>query len=258
MEKRLGLEERRAALFQLVERESSVRVQQLVAEFGVSPVTIRGDLAALERDGKLKRTHGGAVSLSRRLTVSVQEKRLGVQVEAKRLIARRAAALVQDGETLLVDSGTTALELVRALSLHAGLKIVTCDLTIADFIDSSMPSCDVILLGGMVRKAHRYTTGPLALASLASLHADVAFVCPGSYVRGCGLMTDYPSMAELKRALLGGADRRVCLMDASKVGARGLIRFGGLADVETVVMDEDPQGLVAAELEGLDVGLVVA
>ncbi|WP_058271168.1 DeoR/GlpR family DNA-binding transcription regulator [Olsenella massiliensis] len=258
MEREMGLEERRAALFQLVERESSVRVQQLAADFGVSPVTIRGDLKALERDGKLKRTHGGAVSLSRRLTVSVQERRLGVQVEAKRLIARRAASLVQDGETLLVDSGTTTLELVRALSLHAGLTIVTCDLTIANFIDSSMPSCDVILLGGLLRKAHRYTTGPIALAALARLHADKAFVCPGSFLPGRGLMTDYQSMAELKAAFLGAARQRVCLMDASKVGARGLISFGGLDSFELVVMDGDPRGVVAAELEGRAAELVVA
>lgn len=246
----LGALERQRAILELLERESAVRVDQLAQAFGVSRVTARADLDALARDGKLRRTHGGAASLSRRLTVSVQDRRVNVNAKAKQVIAARAAQLVGDGDTLLVDSGTTTLELVRALSLREGLTVVTADLTIAEHIDRAMPSCDVVMLGGMLRKAHRYTTGPLAMAALAELHADKVFVCPSSFVPGRGLMTDYQAMAELKRAMLGAADRRYCLMDASKVGASGLIRFAGLVDFDAVVMDVDPEGVVAAALKG--------
>ena len=95
----MSSEERRVAILSMLERNASVQVGQLADAFGVSRVTARADLDALERDGKLRRTHGGATSLSRTLTVSVQDKRVNVNVDAKRAIARRAATLVDDGDS---------------------------------------------------------------------------------------------------------------------------------------------------------------
>ena len=243
----MSSEERRAAILSMLDRAASVQVTQLADAFGVSRVTARADLDALARDGKLRRTHGGAVSLSKTLTVSVQERRINVNVEAKRAIARLAAPLVEDGDSVLVDSGTTALELVRAISGRAGVTVVTDDFTIADYVDRSAPSLDVIMLGGSLRKGHRYTAGPLAMRTLEVLHPRKAFVTPTSYVPGRGLMTNNQDMAELKRAYLTCADRTFVLMDQSKVGAPGLLWFGTLGGVEAVVMDEDPDGLVAED-----------
>jgi len=240
--------ERRAQILELLARESTVRVAQVAQEFGVSRVTARADLDALAADGKLRRTHGGAVALTKAVTVSEQERRVNVNVEAKRAIARVAQGLVEDGSSVLVDSGTTGLELVRALGGKRGVTVVTTDLTIADVIDRSLPSLDVVLLGGALNKGHRYTFGPIALHALEGLHPDVAFVCPTAYVPGRGLMTNNQLMAELKRAMLACAEKTYVLMDASKVGARGLMRFGGLEGVDAVVMEADPEGLVAAEL----------
>ena len=244
-------EERRAAILSMLDRATSVQVTQLAEAFGVSRVTARCDLDALARDGKLRRTHGGAVSLSKTLTVSVQERRINVNVEAKRAIARLAAPLVEDGESVLVDSGTTALEFVRAISGRSGVTVVTDDLTIADYVDRSAPSLDVIMLGGGLRKGHRYTAGPLALRALEVLHPDKAFVSPTSYVPGCGLMTNNQDMAELKRTLLACAERTYVLMDSSKVGAPGLLWFGTLADVEALITDADPGEAVRADGEEL-------
>ena len=131
----MSSEERRAAILSMLDRATSVQVTQLAEAFGVSRVTARSDLDALARDGKLRRTHGGAVSLSKTLTVSVQERRINVNAEAKRSIARLAAPLVEDGDAVLVDSGTTALEFVRAISGRSGVTVVTDDLTIADYVD---------------------------------------------------------------------------------------------------------------------------
>ena len=243
----MSSEERRAAILSMLDRATSVQVTQLAEAFGVSRVTARADLDALERDGKLRRTHGGAVSLSKTLTVSVQDRRVNVNVEAKRAIAQLAAPFVEDGDSVLVDSGTTALELVRAISGRSGVTIVTDDFTIADYVDRSAPSLDVIMLGGSLRKSHRYTAGPLAMRTLEMLHPDKAFVTPTSYVPGRGLMTNNQDMAELKRAFLACAERTFVLMDKSKVGAAGLLWFGTLASVEAVIMDEDPEGAVTAD-----------
>ncbi len=249
-------DERRVAILSLLKRDASVQVSHLAQMFGVSRVTARADLDALERAGKLRRTHGGATSLSRTLTVSVQDKRVNVNVEAKREIAARAAELVSDGDSILVDSGTTSLEFVRALAGRVGVTVVTDDFTIADLVDRSMPAMDVIMLGGSLRKGHRYTDGPIALRSLEMLRPDKAFVTPTAYAPGRGLMTNNQEMAELKRAFLSCAEKTYVLMDATKVGARGLMWFGTLASVDAVVMDADPDGLVAADLEGLACRLI--
>lgn len=251
-------EERRAEILSLLARTASVQVSQLAERFGVSRVTARADLDALARDGKLRRTHGGAISLSKTLTVSVQDRRVNVNVEAKRAIARAAVQFVHDGDSVLVDSGTTALEFVRALAGRNGVTVVTDDFTIADYIDRACPALDVLLLGGSLRKGHRYITGPLTLRMLEMLRPDKAFVTPTSYVPGRGLMTNNQEMAELKRAFLGCAGETYVLMDSSKVDAPGLLWFGTLAGVEAVVVDADPHGLVAADAEEAGCQLIIA
>ncbi len=254
----LYAEERRAAILQMLDQRSSLQVAEVADAFGVSRVTARADLDALERDGKLRRTHGGAVSLSRTLTVSIQDSRVNVHADAKRAIGARAAGLVGDGDSILVDSGTTALELVRALGSRVGVTVVTDDFTIADFVDRSMPALDVVMLGGSLRKGHRYTCGPLALAALGALHPDIAFVSPTALVPGRGLMTNYQAMAELKRAFLSCADRTVVLLDSSKVGGRGLMRFGSLRDADAVVCEADPEGVLGREADESGCRLLLA
>ncbi len=241
-------EERRAAILAMLERSASVQVADLAQTFGVSVVTARGDLDALAADGKLRRTHGGAVSLSRALTVSVQDRRVNVNVEAKQAIARTAAELVEDGDTLIVDSGTTALELVRTLGGKSGVTVITPDVTIANYIDESLPAVDAVLLGGTLRKGHRYLYGPLALRSLEVLHANKAFLCPTAFIPKRGLMTNFEQMAELKRAFIDAARTSIALLDTTKIDAPGLMRFAGLEDIDAIVLDADPNDLMATQI----------
>ena len=237
-------EERRAAIMSTLEKTASVQVADLAKTFGVSTVTIRTDLDALERAGKLRRTHGGAVSLHKRLTVSVQDQRVNVNVAAKQAIARAAIELVEDGDSLLIDSGTTALEFVRMLDLRQNITVITADITIADYIDESLPGVDVILLGGALRKGHRYLYGPLTIASVRALHPDKAFICPISLVPNRGFMTNYEQMAEVKTAFLQVARESIALVDAAKIDASGLIQFAEINEVDAIVMDRDPEGTV--------------
>ncbi len=241
-------DERRAAIMEMLEHNASVQVAEIAQTFGVSSVTARADLDALAEAGKLRRTHGGAVSLHKRLTVSTQDRRINVNVAAKQAIAQSAIELVSDGDTLLVDSGTTALEFVRLLDQRDGITVITADITIADYIDESMPSVDVVMLGGALRKGHRYLYGPLTMQALQMVHADLAVMCPGAFVPGCGFTTDFPQMAETKTAMIAAAHQSVALMDASKVNGRGMYRFAELADVDSIVMDRDPDHAVATSI----------
>ena len=247
-QKQLLVDERRAAIMTILDREGSVQVAELSDLLGASKVTIRADLDALNRAGKLRRTHGGAVSLSRRVTVSLQDRRVNVNAAAKRSIGLLAATLVPDGASIFVDSGTTALELVRSLETRNDITIITTDLTIADYVDRSLPRADVILLGGMLRKAHRYTAGPIAFRVLEGLRPDISFVCPTGYALGVGLMTNYLEMGEMKRRAMHCSPLTYVLFDASKINASCLVKFGTLEEADGVVMDRDPGGVIAAEL----------
>ena len=237
-------EERRTAIMSMLDKAASVQVADLARTFDVSTVTIRTDLDALERAGKLRRTHGGAVSLHKRLTVSVQDQRVNVNVAAKQAIARAAIELVEDGDSLLIDSGTTALEFVRMLDLRQDITVITADITIADYIDESLPGVDVIVLGGALRKGHRYLYGPLTITGVRALHPDKAFICPISLVPERGFMTNYEQMAEVKTAFLHVARESIALVDAAKIDASGLIRFAGIDEVGAIVMDRDPDSAV--------------
>lgn len=241
-------DQRRSRILELLDREQSLRVGALADELGVSTVTIRSDLDVLEKAGKLRRTHGGAVALGRSVTVSVQDRRVNVNAEAKRAIAREAASWVQDGQSVVLDSGTTALEVARCLTEREDVTVVTADLTIADFIDRALPGVQAVLLGGVLRKGHRYVTGPVTIAGLGMLHADWAFLCPTSVVADRGLMTNFAPMAEVKTAMLRSASRCVALADATKMGAPGLVRFAGAEDVDELVCDDDPGAAVRAYL----------
>ena len=234
-------------------RTSSVQVADIAETFDVSSVTARADLDALASAGKLRRTHGGAVSLHKRLTVSVQDQRINVNVEAKQAIARSAIGLVRDGDTVFVDSGTTALEFVRMLDVRSGVTVITADITIADFIDESLPGVTVIMLGGELRQGHRYLFGPLTMAALGALHADLAVICPGAFVADRGFMTDFPQMAEIKTAAMGVA-HSVARMDASKLNARGTYCFAQLDAVDHIVVDQDEKGALSDALSALPEG----
>ena len=228
-------DERRTAIMEMLEHNASVQVAEIAQTFSVSSVTARADLDALAEAGKLRRTHGGAVSLHKRLTVSTQDRRINVNVAAKQAIAQSAIELVNDGDTLLVDQ-------------RDGITVITADITIADYIDESMPSVDVVMLGGALRKGHRYLYGPLTMQALQMVHADLAVMCPGAFVPGCGFTTDFPQMAETKAAMVGATRQSVALMDASKVNGRGMYRFAELTDVDTIVMDCDPDDAVATSI----------
>lgn len=258
--RRVPIDERRAMIVEEVNLRSSIRVSDICERFRVSEVTARNDLEKLERGGKLRRTHGGAVSIARTITVSYPDQRLNINVEAKRAVAKRAAALVSNGDSLLVDTGTTTFEFVRFLSDKRDITIVTSDLSIASFADSNLPHADVLLLGGALRKNHRYMTGPITNRTLGDLYLDKAFLATDSFHPDHGFTTEFTGNADVKRLMVARARVKIMLMDASKVRRPCFVRFAGISDIDAVVIDEDPGGALAGAIAaaGASTELVIA
>ena len=244
----LFCEERRAAILALLEKNSSIKVTDIAHLMNVSTVTARNDLDTLAKIGKLRRTRGGAVSLHNAISVSAQDKRMNINIEAKKAIGNFASSLISDNETLLVDSGTTALEFIHHLDHKKNITIITNDLTIANTIDESMPNLRVVLLGGTLRAGHRYTFGPLTLQSLKMLHADTTILTPESYIPNRGFMTTYEQMAELKTSFLTASSRSIILLDSQKINKPALLKFASLNEADEIVMDYDPDNIMQEQI----------
>ena len=256
--RRVSIDERRAMIVEEVNRRSSIQVADICERFGVSEVTARNDLDKLEKGGKLRRTHGGAVSITRTITVSYPDQRMNINVKAKRAVAARAAELVSNGDSLLVDTGTTTFEFVNTLYDKRGITIVTSDLSIATFADSNLPHADVFLLGGALRKNHRYMTGSITNEILSRLHLDKAFMATDSFDPVNGFTTEYTGNADVKRLMLSHARERIMMLDATKVREPSFIQFASMGDFQYVVTDYDPDGTLAHAIDrqGLSTKLI--
>lgn len=250
--RKIAIDERRAMIVEEINRRTSLQVADICERFGVSEVTARNDLDKLEKNGKLRRTHGGAVSLTRTITVSFPDQRLNLNVEAKRAITERAASFVHDGDSLFVDTGTTAFEFVHFLYDKRDITLVTSDLSIASFADSSMPHANILVLGGTLRKNHRYITGPITTEIMGRLRVDKAFLAADSFTPGFGFTTQFTGVAEVKGMMLKQSRDHFMMMDASKVHDPCFMRFAQLTDFQTIIMDYDPSNAVSRELTRTD------
>lgn len=185
------------------------------------------------------------MSISRTITVSYPDQRMNINVEAKRIVAGKAAEFVSNGDSLLIDTGTTTFEFVNTLYDKRNITIVTSDLSIATFADSNLPHADVLLLGGALRKNHRYMTGSITNEILGRLHLDKAFVATDSFHEEYGFTTEYTGNADVKRLMLRRAKERFMIMDASKVRPPSFIQFATVNDFDTIITDYDPNGVLA-------------
>lgn len=244
-ERRMLAAERRQRIVDMLAQGSSVLVTDICREFGVSAVTVRGDLDYLEAEGRLRRTHGGAVPITEYAAPrpSEHERR---NLRAKQAIARRVARLVGDDETVLVGSGSTTLEFVRALREREGVTVITNDRQIIEYVERRAPELTVVSTGGVLSRDCPHYFGPFVAASLADVYLDKVFLGADGFEPGIGFLAEYEQTAFAKVEFLRHARTRVILMDATKVGASSsYLRFARPDEVSLVVMDRDPDGAVA-------------
>jgi DeoR family transcriptional regulator of aga operon len=226
---------RQATLERLTER-GEVSVAELSRDAGVSEMTIRRDLEALERDGVLRRVHGGAISAVSRSYEPPFALREGRCQEAKTRIGRVAASLLSEGDTAVIDVGTTALEVARSLAGASGLTILTPSLRAAHLL-SGAEGVRVIVTGGILRPGELSLVGDLAERAFEELYCDTAFIGVGGVAAEVGLTEFNLDDARVKRAALANARRCVALADGSKLGKVAFARICALERVDVLVTD---------------------
>jgi DeoR family transcriptional regulator, fructose operon transcriptional repressor len=234
----LFVEERKQRILEHIAARRKATVVELCDLFRVSSATIRNDLRDLEADGLLVRTHGGAMRKSKTGHEQDMASRVVQNLDAKRAIADAALQQVEDGDMLVLDTGSTVLELARRLDGKRDITVVTNDLAIATLLEDH-ESAKVVLLGGMVRKRFHCTVfHDLASRNLLSgLTVDKAFMGLNSFSLEKGASTPDIGHAETKKLMMSIAAKVVLLFDSSKIGRNSFAQFAALEEVDTIVTD---------------------
>lgn len=257
-EQGLLAEERRRRISTLVREQGRVTVGALASRFGTSQVTIRGDLSVLESAGALVRTHGGALRLSEELDQSLDVKQLQHHAEKVR-IAQEAVSLIRDGETIILDSGTTTAEIARALrktSLNS-LNVITNALNLAALL-MDVPAVRLIVPGGVLRRESNSLSGPLAEAALENLQADRLYLGADGLDADIGVMTPHLQEAELNAKMIRISQQVVVVADSSKLIRRNVSLIAKIEQIHMLITDRGAPDVAVEALtnRGVEVRLV--
>lgn len=227
--------ERRSRLLDLIRVRGFAALEELVRELGVSESTVRRDLDALEEQGSAKRTHGGVLYAGGMPRLAEFDERQPANWAAKRAIAAKAAEVIADGETVLLDGGTTTYEVARLL-VGRPLQVVTNSLPVANLFASESRT-DLVLLGGYVSPRTGVCLGPYANELLGRLHVTTT-VLSAAGIADEGLFNAHLLLAETEQAMLKAAGRVIVAADSSKFGKKSLTLVAPLSEIDVFVSDD--------------------
>lgn len=235
--KRLPAAVRHQAIRDQLAANASISISAMAQALGVSEMTIRRDLAELERTLDIRRTHGGAVVAERMVFEFNYRARQREQLAQKRAIAKEAAKLIDPGQRIILDTGTTTLELARQLKDFSELTIITPSLAVASELQFSS-GLNVILLGGRLHEGSPDLTGPVTEHCLDLFAADWAFQGAEAIGRDGSVYNVDLQLAQVDRKMRSKARYSCLLADSSKVGATALAKNGTLADFDYFITDD--------------------
>ncbi len=248
-------EERRSRLLELVRQHGFAALPDLAEQLQVSESTVRRDLDQLEQNGSAKRTHGGVLYTGASPKLPHFDERQPAQWDKKRLIARRAVELIESGDTLLLDGGSTAYEVARLL-VGRTLQIVTNSLPVANLFASS-PNTDLILLGGYIYPRSGVSLGPYANEMLARLNVRKTVLSVAA-INERGFYNSNVLLVETERAMMRAADEIIVVADSTKFGHKSLAHLCALDEVTCVVVDPDISPEWRERVAAAGVRLVIA
>jgi len=250
------IDERRRHILSLVQSDGRVLVGELSRTLGISQITIRKDLEHLQSRGLLQRTHGGALRLQSGALFdpSLREKQKQ-HSEEKQRIAEEAARTVQEGQCVMLDSGTTTTAVAQALKRFSQLTVITNAVNIAAELAST--NFEVILIGGTLRKNSFSLVGPLAEDVLEQIHADVLFLGVDGFDVETGITTPNFLESRVNQAMVKASRRVVVVCDSTKFDRRSLSRIVPTSAIHCVITDSSLPREVADALRNQKIELLL-
>lgn len=231
-------DERRQKILEMVSQNGSVKVTELSKIFNTSEVTIRTDLADMEYKGLLTRVHGGAVSSYKPYYSMSLNQRLSTNQSQKEIIAEKIAGMIENNDTIMLNSGTTTLMVFRALPQDFNLSIVTNSISIA-LEGTANPNFNIILLGGLINTKYQFTFGDDAIRQLKSYHADKLILSVDGIDAEHGFSTYYDKEAEIDRIMLQQSSVNIVAADHSKFDRCAFTKIFDLSAADYIVTDTD-------------------
>lgn len=234
--------QRRDKILELLREDGSAKVIKLAKIFKVSEVTIRQDLEKLESDGFIRREHGGAFLKNVEASVKSFTLLNQINLDKKKLIGRKAAELIEKGDTIILDSGSTTTEIARNLMGRNGLTIITNALNIALLLGAE-PGIEMIVTGGEFKPPTLSLTGQKAATFFGDIHVDKLFLATAGISLKSGLT--YPSLSDIvvKMAMIEAADITYLVADSTKIGLNAFASLGALSLIDYIITDPfiDPE-----------------
>jgi DeoR/GlpR family transcriptional regulator of sugar metabolism len=247
------LNERQTKILNLLSRNDLTTVNDLASKLNVSSVTIRQDLNFLESQGLLKRIHGGAVLED----ADDLTNRLGFNYEKKLRIARKAAELVNEGETILIESGSTNVLLARELIKKKNVTIITTNVFIARQFRKNEPA-NIILLGGIYQQGSESVVGKITKVCIDQINFDKAFIGIDGYTTKTGFTLRDMFRAEISSYIIKKPCDTIIISDSSKFGKTDLTNICYMADIKFVATDSDLDRQFKDEFENAGINLILA
>jgi len=246
--------ERYDRIVEMVNVKGSMRVSELSEHCRVTEETIRRDLDRLEQAGRLRRSHGGAVSVKEEQPEIPYRVREITHAEEKKRIALSALSMIRPGDRILLDASTTAGYMAANMP-DMPLTVLTNSIQVATEL-SSRDKIEVISTGGQLAQRSLSFVGPLAERSLETYHVDKLFLsCKGVHLEGGGISESNELQARLKQKMVGISDQVILLADTSKFGVRAFARVTGLNAVHAVITDQSLDDDVIERLNSYDISI---
>lgn len=226
--------ERKKEILKLLSQKESVEVEELTRIFGVSKVTIRSDLDSLEAKGLLIRTHGGALSAESNNLIRIFTDTMEEEAEEKERIAKAASALIRDGETIIIDTGSTTVHVTKYLK-NRNITAMTGSLLAINALMND-ETVELVILPGTLRRYSMGAIGPLMKSTLEQVHADILFL-GASAIAEDGIWSSNLVEADTKRSMIGAADKVCLLADSKKLSLKGLGKVCSWDSIDFFITD---------------------
>jgi len=253
--KRRGTVDRRDEILRTLREKGKVKVDELSEVFDVSSVTIRNDLEFLEQKGIIYRIYGGALLREVVSHDTELDEKQKLHPEEKKRIGQASADLVLDGESIILDSGTTTLQIAKHIKEKQNLTVMTNAINIA-FELAGINEITMMLTGGMIRKKSYSLVGPEAEASIQSYYFDKFFLGVDGFDLRYALTTPNPMEAQLNRLMVERSNEVIAVTDSSKFGRRSFSYICALEDIDCVITDADIPQSYQDELTKMNIRVI--
>lgn len=230
-------DERCDRIVEMLKQKNSVTVSELTEIFGVSIETIRRDLCLLENHNKLRRVHGGAISVNKMNSYSNLVERLDENITQKQYLSSVALKTLHEGDVIAIDSGSTAVEFIRLIKENFNnLKIITYSLDIFEHI-KKVESFETILIGGTYMPKEDCFYGDISVGTIKNLHVKTSFICPAAISLHQGVYEHLPEIATVQKAFMQNSDQVIALADSSKFEKTAFYKICDIKKFDKIITD---------------------